>query len=179
MMRRSRISVATVAARVAAVGMAVTLLAACGDDDDQAADDNTTSTTQPASSESSSTTAAGGEAPSTTTTVPASTPSTLKPPDADAPAAGTCGTSQDEVVEVTINPDIPSPRCVQVTADQRLRIVNRADQPCDVSLAQFSATLQPGESTDFDMPFGDYLEPGVHRVGMSIYGSSGAEVWLQ
>jgi len=27
-------------------------------------------------------------------------------------------------------------------------------------------------------PFGEYLQPGVHRVTMSTYGSSGAEVWL-
>lgn len=75
-------------------------------------------------------------------------------------------------------PPMRSPRCVRVTADQRLQIRNATDQPATVSLAHHSATIAPGETALFDQPFGDYLQPGVHRITMSTYGSSGAEVWL-
>lgn len=175
MKRPARTPASAVTTMLAVVGTATLLLVACSSDDD---DSSATTSTTAAESTTSSTSAdqSGNES---STTAPTSTPTTLKPPDADMPTAGTCGTADIEVVEVVVNPDIPSPRCVQVTADQRLQIRNATDQPATVSLAQHSATLAPGETTLFDQPFGEYLEPGVHRVSMSTYGESGAEIWLQ
>lgn len=112
---------------------------------------------------------------STTTTT---TPRQLEPPDSPQPAAGTCGRADSTVVEVTLNPDIPSPRCVQVDPDQSLRVRNNTDQQVDVSFAHHAATLAPGGAQAFAQPFGDYLEPGVHRVDTNLYGGSGPEIWL-
>lgn len=168
-MRSSR----TLVTLLVTVGLA-TLLVACSSDDDDSTDDTSTSTTQPEVTATLPTTPeSDGDNPATSTAAP-----TPKPPDAETPAAGTCGEPTEPVVEVVVNPDIPSPRCVRVTTDQRLQIRNATDQPATVSLAHHSATIAPGETALFDQPFGDYLQPGVHRITMSTYGSSGAEVWL-
>ncbi len=100
----------------------------------------------------------------------------LKPPDSDQPAAGICGLATDEIVTVTVNPDVPSPRCVQVTGTQRLQVVNATDATVQVTLAQFNVQVQPGQAQLFDAPFGSYLAPGVHLV--RVIGGSGPEVWL-
>jgi hypothetical protein len=42
-----------------------------------------------------------------------------------------------------------------------------------------SVPLNDGDAHLFPQPFGDYLAPGVHRVAASIYGGSGAEIWLR
>jgi hypothetical protein len=113
--------------------------------------------------------------PRTTTT---ETNDILVAPGSDTPAAGTCGSATGSVVEVVLNPDIPSPRCMRVTADQRLQVRNAAGETVTVTFAGFSVTLDDGETHRFNQPFGDYLAPGVHRVSASIYGESGAEIWL-
>jgi hypothetical protein len=114
----------------------------------------------------------------TTTAPPTTTGSALRPPDSGSPAAGTCGEPTGAVVEITVNPDIPSPRCVRVRPDQSLRVVNASGQTVEISFAGRSATLASGASEAYPQPFGDYLAPGVHRVTASLYGESGAEVWL-
>jgi hypothetical protein len=129
------------------------------------------------------TTEDGGGSPTssgtaTTTAPPTTTGSALRPPDSESPAAGTCGELTGAVVEITINPDIPSPRCVRVRPDQSLRVVNASGQTVEISFAGRSATLAGGASEAYPQPFGDYLAPGVHRVTASLYGESGAEVWL-
>ena len=129
-------------------------------------------------------TTAGGGSPdpsgTASTTVPPSTTTrrTLRPPDSETPAAGTCGSFSATVVEITINADIPSPRCVQVRPDQSLRVANASGETVEVSFAGRSATLADGASQAYPQAFGDYLAPGVHRVTASLYGGSGAEVWL-
>jgi hypothetical protein len=131
----------------------------------------TTESTEPTSPPSSAATTTPTQA--TTTTA-----SDLKPPDSQTPAAGVCAPATGQAVEVVINPDVPSPRCTQVTADQRLQVRNNTDQQVSVSFADFSATLAPGASQLFDRAFGDYLQPGVHGVDVSLYGGSGPEIWL-
>ena len=131
-----------------------------------------------------STTAGSSEGPSPTTTARAGTTTTetgdmLLAPDGDTPAAGTCGSFTGTVVEVVLNPDIPSPRCVEVTADQRLQVRNAAGESVTVTFAGSTVALGDGDTHVFDQPFGDYLAPGVHRVTASIYGDSGAEIWLK
>jgi hypothetical protein len=115
------------------------------------------------------------EGPRTTTT---ETGDILVAPGSDTPAAGTCGSAAGSVVEVVLNPDIPSPRCMEVTADQRLQVRNASGETVSVTFAGFSVTLDDGETHLFNQAFGDYLAPGVHRVSASIYGDSGAEIWL-
>jgi hypothetical protein len=48
----------------------------------------------------------------------------------------------------------------------------------DITFAGASATVADGGSQAFPRPFGEYLEPGVHVVAVSLYGGSGPEVWF-
>lgn len=105
------------------------------------------------------------------------TGSDLATPVAESPAAGICAEQEGDVVSVTINPDIPDPRCSIVRSDQFLRIVNMRGETIAVSLAGLSADIQPGGEHTFDQPFGSLLMPGVHRFAVSP--CCGAELILR
>lgn len=107
-------------------------------------------TTQPSTSESGA------------TSVPA-----LATPIADSPAAGICGESEGEIVTMTINPDMPDPRCLKVRSEQRLRVVNQRDEALEITLGGAITSLQPGEETTFTLSFGELLLPGVHALQVS------------
>jgi len=107
------------------------------------------------------------------------------PPEATAPAAGGCAQVAGSQVLVLINPDVPMPRCVIVAAGQHLAARNNTgelgQQARTVTLhwADYAPrTLAPGATTTYAQPFGSYLLPGVHRLQASVYGESGAEIWL-
>ena len=108
------------------------------------------------------------------------------PPDAQYPAAGACPKQTAAQVRVQVDPDVPVPRCVVVTAGQDLMVVNntnelhQAGKPVTITWADYAPrVLKIGASTSYAQPFGDYLMPGVHRLHVSLYGQSGAEIWLQ
>ncbi|HEY7049272.1 MAG TPA: hypothetical protein VH373_18780 [Jatrophihabitantaceae bacterium] len=136
-------------------------------------------TSPPASTPTSS-----GSAPTTT---PTPAPSTHKvPPDAQYPAAGSCPKQTASPVRVQVDPDIPVPRCVVVSPGQDLTVVNntnelhQAGSVVTITWADYAPRrLKIGASTSYTQPFGNYLMPGVHRLHISLYGQSGAEVWLQ
>lgn len=101
----------------------------------------------------------------------------LATPYSDQPAAGICAEYPGEtVVTVEIMPDIPAPRCLKVTPDQRLRVINRANASLALQLGNLSASLQPEADYTFDQPFGNLLAPGVHLLDASPY--FGPEIWL-
>jgi len=100
----------------------------------------------------------------------------LKPPDSDQPASGICDLASGNVVTVNISADIPSPRCVKVTGNQRLQVINATAGSVQVQLAQFDVQFQPGQMQLFDASFASYLAPGVHRL--RVTGGSGPEIWL-
>jgi len=104
----------------------------------------------------------------------------LKPADAPGPVAGACASPPaGDVVTITINADVPSPRCSKILPAQRVRVANGTNGPVRVQLARFDVTLPPGSTETFDAPVGTYLAPGVHFVWASQYpGSGGAELWL-
>jgi hypothetical protein len=113
---------------------------------------------------------------------------TLAPPDTTVPAFASCPSVTGSVVTLVADPDVPSPRCMTVTASQRLRVQNRTSAHgstpvvVTVEVAGFAPrTLQPGASTTFDRPFGDYLAPGEHVVHLRpLYGGDGGGVvWLR
>jgi hypothetical protein len=101
----------------------------------------------------------------------------LATPYAQQPAAGICASFSSTMVTVTINTDIPDPRCAKVQPDQTLAVVNNTLNPLVVTLGRFTSKVQPGEKTVFDTRFGDYLEPGVHQFQVSP--CCGAELWLE
>lgn len=101
----------------------------------------------------------------------------LATPYADSPAAGICMESPGEsVVSVEIFPDMPSPRCLKVSAEQKLMVINRTGIALQVSLGAVESSLTPGGDGMLDRTFGEYLEPGVHVLLADPY--FGPEIWL-
>jgi hypothetical protein len=125
----------------------------------------------------------------TSSATPTVSQNSLVPADYKQPVAGGCLGATGSIATVDANPDVPSPRCIVVRADQRLRVVNTTNihgtigKPITVTFANYPPrVVQVGQATVFDRPVGDYLAVGVHRVHIApLYGAgaSGAEVWLK
>jgi hypothetical protein len=113
---------------------------------------------------------------SPTATIPVQN-STLATPYALRPAAGICASFESELVVVTLNPDVPDPRCSKVRPDQKLKVINQTQITLQVSLGNFLASLVPGAVVVFDTPIGDYLATGVHQLQVSP--CCGPELWLE
>jgi hypothetical protein len=96
---------------------------------------------------------------------------------AQQPAAGICASFEGTVVTITINPDIPDPRCAKIKPEQTLTVVNNTHNTLQVSLSEFTTSVEPGDTTVIKSPFGDYLEPGVHQL--QVTPCCGAELWLE
>ncbi len=101
----------------------------------------------------------------------------LATPYAQQPAAGICASFDGKVVTITINPDIPDPRCAKIKPDQSLTVLNNAQKSLLVTIGRFTSNVEPGEKTMIDTPFGEYLAPGVHQLQVSP--CCGAELWLE
>lgn len=100
-------------------------------------------------------------------------------PEADSPAAGVCATYAEETIRVEIFdwPDgVPQPRCIAVRPYQKLVLINRAPERITFRLGRFYGAIEPGESEVFDMPFGEYLDQGVHSLHITPHG--GPEIFL-
>jgi hypothetical protein len=182
--RRQRRRVATavvgLAASAAAIGAVIGI--ALRDDPDKVStiDDlpRTTVTVVPTTTSTTSTTST-----TTTTSTTAGPPSgTLKPPDSEFPAAGTCGGVPGPVTEAEMRDDVPAPRCLQVLADQKLRLTNGLGVPITVDFADFHTVIQPGQAYLFDRPVGEFLALGVHRMEITHdlpdANTTGPEIWL-
>lgn len=102
---------------------------------------------------------------------------TLATPHAQQPVAGICASFDGQTVEIMINIDIPSPRCAKVQPNQTLVVVNTTQSTIQVSLGRFSSSILPGDQYSIDIPFGEYLAPGVHLITVTPY--FGAELWLE
>jgi hypothetical protein len=88
-------------------------------------------------------------------------------PAAQSPAAGICAGFEVEIVTLTIYPDIPDPRCVEVTSGQKLRVINRRTEVLHVAIGTFEADILPEGEYTFEVPVGEYLMPGVHVLQVS------------
>ncbi|UCC76671.1 MAG: hypothetical protein JSW37_14385, partial [Anaerolineales bacterium] len=100
----------------------------------------------------------------------------LAPPDSDEPASGVCAEGQGDVVAVDINPDVPSPRCVKVTSQQRIEVHNRTQSAVELKLGFKRAQVEASGTYNFEQPVGEFLAPGVHVLLAAPF--SGPEVWL-
>ena len=98
-------------------------------------------------------------------------------PYADSPAAGICAEFDGEIITMTINPDIPDPRCVIVEAGQRLQVVNNLGSEISASLANLTASIAPGGEYTFATTFGELLMPGVHHLVVTP--CCGGSIWLK
>ncbi len=109
---------------------------------------------------------------------PTSTPTlVLATPYAQEPASGICTSFGGGVVTITLNQDIPDPRCAKIRPDQTLSVANNTQNTLRVTIGDFARSLQPGETWSILVPLGDYLAVGVHQL--SVYPCCGAELWLE
>ena len=109
--------------------------------------------------------------------VPPSQTPNLATPVSQEPAAGICGGFEGELVVITIYPDIPDPRCAIIKPEQMLKVVNSRQETLQVSIANMAATIDPGGEHLFNVPFGQYLAPGVHLI--EVKPCCGASLWLK
>jgi hypothetical protein len=116
-------------------------------------------------------------ATSTSKTIPTQTAFTLATPYAQQPAAGICASFEGEMVVVTLNIDVPDPRCAKVNPDQKLTVINNTQAELGVSIGPYKNTLAPGGQYTIDKPFGEYLAPGVHQL--TVTPCCGPEIWLE
>jgi hypothetical protein len=98
-------------------------------------------------------------------------------PVSDTPAAGICDLASDNPVELTLTPDVPSPRCLKLQAEHRLVLTNRTGMALVVRLAWYEIPLEAEESLLLDVPAGSYLAPGVHHLDLQGNGNS-PEIWM-
>ena len=101
----------------------------------------------------------------------------LATPYAQQPAAGICASTDGESVVITLNPELPDPRCSKVLANQKLTVINNTQSDLLVAIGSFEENLAPGGRFTIDKPFGEYLAPGVHQL--TVTPCCGAEIWLE
>jgi len=118
-----------------------------------------------------------GPSPSAPPTLDHTPANGLATPYAMQPAAGICATFDEQIVSITINTDMPSPRCTVIRPDQTLRVINATSSTIRVSIGRYSLSILPGDDYSIDASFGEYLAEGVHLISVTPY--FGAELWLE
>lgn len=110
---------------------------------------------------------------SSTSPLLSSVPVTRKQPNSDFPASGICSekVSGVEVLVIIGADNIPQPRCIKMSKEQKIKISNNSSQNFILNFADFKVTIKPQQGYLLDKPVGDYLLPGAHL-------GAGAEIWL-
>ena len=93
-------------------------------------------------------------------------------------AAGVCPTESHELVSVTLEIDVPNPRCAVIKGSQRLRVTNHTSEIVHAVLGPLEMVLPPGSSLTIKEEFRTYLEPGGHTMTTDFY-SGGTEFRLE
>ena len=86
-------------------------------------------------------------------------------------AAGVCADG-DEIVKITFETDVPSPRCTFVLGSQRLRVTNHFDKTVTATLGPLTIVLPRGATVTVKETFDTYLEPGGHFMKTNVYEGS-------
>lgn len=101
----------------------------------------------------------------------------LEPPDSEFPAAGVCGETQGDPVNIVLGiaPDgLPKAgRCIVIDPAQRIRLINQSDGLFDITFAENQIDLPVGGEMLLDKPVGEYLALGVHHLPMA------PELWVK
>lgn len=102
------------------------------------------------------------------------------PADGEFPAAGICMDPPEEnTVTVSINEDVPSPRCQRVTGQQILIVQNNTFEPVSLWFGdnkEISFVVESGEQYVHNAQFEYYFAPGVHVLHGETY--QGPTIWL-
>ena len=103
------------------------------------------------------------------TAEPTTNPAALATPEPGGPAAGTClGPDEGSTGTITINEDVPSPRCLQIRPSQRLILVNATAHSMTARVGRLEMRLEKGGTVQTTLGVGRYLVAGgVHRVRLS------------
>lgn len=92
----------------------------------------------------------------------------------DFPTAPVCIPAvSGEMVTITLGVDAPSPRCANVKGSQTLEIQNDTDQQGTVTIGGRQVQVGPHERVAVGGQTGSYLQDGVHRISVSLYGDGG------
>jgi len=101
----------------------------------------------------------------------------LVPADADSPAAGICGSIQDDPVTIILGLDssgMPlAGRCISISPIQRIKFVNQSGSPLNFQFEGFNINAAVGGEIVLDQPVGEYLANGVHFI------PNGPELWVK
>ncbi len=106
-------------------------------------------------------------------------PAVLEAPDSLTPAAGICRATTGPIAVVVWvgGDDVPQPRCMIVSNNQRLGVQNRTAAPINVVLGHLVDTsIAPGQTYILRDPVGMHLAPGVHSLIFTR--SSSADIWV-
>jgi peptidoglycan hydrolase-like protein with peptidoglycan-binding domain len=122
--------------------------------------------------------AAFASAPALVNVSPATATPETSPSPPPEPAAGICASDDGSIAEVVLGGDTPTPRCLAMPGDHRLRIVNDGDATT-ITLGSWSVDLDTGGAATSPLPVGAYLDPGTHTVTVSRYGGSGPDLLVR
>ncbi len=95
----------------------------------------------------------------------------------DTPAAGICALVTETVYIMTVSPDMPSPRCLQVPLGALIGFNNQTGAPLTARLGGYEFLLPENEEVVLNVPVGTYLAPGVHQLQLDGNGSA-PEIWV-
>ncbi len=124
--------------------------------------------------------AALASAPALVNVSPVTTPAPAPPapPTPALPASGICAVDQAPIVEVVLGPDVAMPRCVVMSGDHRLRIVN-SGAATHVELGTLELDLDAGATATSPSPVGAYADVGITSVAVERYGETGPEIQIR
>jgi hypothetical protein len=94
------------------------------------------------------------------------------------PIALSCPAATEATTIITLNFDVPSPRCVMLKPAARLGFENNTAATITVQIGRYQLTLKPHARRIIDQPAGDYLMPGDHIAVVSLYGATGPEIYV-
>ncbi len=104
----------------------------------------------------------------------------LAPPSFTGPgAAGICLSPKGAIATVTLETDVPNPRCLSVSGQQRLRVLNNFREDMTVQLGKLRLVIAAGGEGSMQESFDRYLQPGGHYMTVSANGRNAYNVEIR
>lgn len=74
-------------------------------------------------------------------------------------AAGICAVFPGDIVALSINLDVPDPRCANVKGHQHLKVINTTDETQRITIGDKSFNIEPGGEHLIDEELSTFLQP--------------------